>query len=320
MDEFNELIGLNKYFETALAMIPNYDLPNTDNLNHRKRAYDSQTLKKGGPNAKKSKVNPHLLKAMDKFKQSTDSNEDENSEFVEKKKPLINKDTNCSLNELHERLQKKLEELRQQREPKNPRKRGKRKKKDKKQHIAQGTKTTEVDLDLNPTTASERKADRSQSTDTLVTKEGKVVFSKFDFSQMVGKYSTNKSTKKNKLPSSKNYELLLLKAAREKEKVDKIKKEDPKKASAILQKSSWEKAMARAEGEKVRDDPALLKKSLKRKLAKKKKSVKEWQARTEQMEQNMRKRQEKKQRNVQKRKEHKQNRKVFKRAKKTPGF
>ena len=317
MDEIDkDLISLNNYFESALAMLSNYESMDADNIKTKKRSRDSQSNKGGGPSAKKAKVNPHLSKAMNKFKQqSLELDNDEVLQSSARKAPLINKDTNCSLSELHERLQNKLEELRRQREPKNPQKRGKRKKKDKKKHKVQEKNVTNLQSDMNQSLGSSPVKENSQTNlDTLVTKEGKVVFSKFDFSQMVGKYSTNKSTKKNKLPSSKNYELLLLKAAREKEQVEKIKKEDPKKASALVEKTSWEKAIAKAEGEKIRDDPALLKKSLKRKLAKKKKSAKEWQARTEQVEERMRKRQEKKQRNVQKRKDHKQNRKAFKRA------
>ncbi len=47
-------------------------------------------------------------------------------------------------------------------------------------------------------------------------------------------------------------------------------------ATAENAKQSWQRAMKRADGEKVFDDPKLLKKSIKREDQKKRKSGREW--------------------------------------------
>lgn len=48
------------------------------------------------------------------------------------------------------------------------------------------------------------------------------------------------------------------------------------KAVEIHEKESWSKALKKAEGEKIKDDPKLLKKTIKKKIMKKKKSEKVW--------------------------------------------
>lgn len=51
---------------------------------------------------------------------------------------------------------------------------------------------------------------------------------------------------------------------------------DPEKASALKEKDTWRKALQLAQGEKVKDDVKLLKKTIKREETFKKKSAKEW--------------------------------------------
>lgn len=46
--------------------------------------------------------------------------------------------------------------------------------------------------------------------------------------------------------------------------------------TAKAEKYNWDKALAKAQGQKIKDDPALLKKSIKRDEYKKKKSKKAW--------------------------------------------
>lgn len=51
---------------------------------------------------------------------------------------------------------------------------------------------------------------------------------------------------------------------------------DPEKANALKEKDTWRKALQLAQGEKVKDDVKLLKKTIKREETFKKKSAKEW--------------------------------------------
>ena len=80
---------------------------------------------------------------------------------------------------------------------------------------------------------------------------------------------------------------------------------DEAKRSDIEEKELWLNARKRAQGERVRDDTSLLKKTLKRKDKAKKKSGKEWNERIEGVQKGQAIRQKKREGNIQKRKEEK---------------
>lgn len=100
----------------------------------------------------------------------------------------------------------------------------------------------------------------------IFNKEGKVVFSKFDF--------TDAEKPKNDISKGKNYKKILEKVAKDKEKLEKLKESDQNKAKQQQKKMQWQSAIQKAEGIKVRDDPKMLKKSIKKQEGKKKKSQK----------------------------------------------
>ena len=102
------------------------------------------------------------------------------------------------------------------------------------------------------------------------------MFSKFDFS------TAERVGKKKKGPQTTLQ--LLDKVKKEAEKHARLAAKDSGKAEAKLTKQKWDKAMARADGEVVKDDPKLLQQALKRQEAKKKKTKKEWGARVEQQQ------------------------------------
>lgn len=66
-----------------------------------------------------------------------------------------------------------------------------------------------------------------------------------------------------------------------KEKLEKLKQEDKSKAEEMIEKEEWNKVLALATGEKVKDDPKLLKKTVKRQEKQKQKSAQEWKKRLE---------------------------------------
>lgn len=74
-------------------------------------------------------------------------------------------------------------------------------------------------------------------------------------------------------PKKKNMKAALRKAEKKQEKL----KDDPLAAK----KATWKRAMDKAEGVKVQDDPKIIRKVLKRKQAEKKKSKKQWAERVE---------------------------------------
>lgn len=80
---------------------------------------------------------------------------------------------------------------------------------------------------------------------------------------------------------------------------------DAEKRKDIEEKEAWLTARRRAEGEKIRDDEAVLKKSIKRKERGKKKSEKEWRDRKTAVEMGIKARQKKRTENLQKRRDEK---------------
>ena len=97
-----------------------------------------------------------------------------------------------------------------------------------------------------------------------------------------------------------------------------IKRMKTRKTQVILGKSdkdSWNKALLRAQGMKVKDNEKLIEKSKKKKLVLKKKSIKVWDERKKQLQERMEKRQKKRENNINKRKEQKMATKAKRRSK-----
>jgi hypothetical protein len=144
---------------------------------------------------------------------------------------------------------------------------------------------------------------------TIVNSEGKVVFSKFDFTSDVAKSQGKGGAKK------KNYKKLLEKAESRKKKMEEMKGDNSEKSKEIIETAKWKKALGKSEGVKQKDDPALLKKAIKRKELQKKKHHKEWKERVENQKKQMKERQDRRQKNIRDRIDKKK-----KKGGRTPGF
>lgn len=151
---------------------------------------------------------------------------------------------------------------------------------------------------------------------TIFNKEGKIVFSKFDFSE--------KKSKKSDGAANKNYKQILEKVQKDKKDLKDLKATgDFETAHSIESKAAWKKALLQAEGVKVKDNPELLKKSIKRKEKIKKKSEREWDDRKEKVDKRMKERQDKRQKNIKSKKQARVDNKIKKAKKKgriLPGF
>ena len=106
---------------------------------------------------------------------------------------------------------------------------------------------------------------------------------------------------------------------------EKIKKMDSEKAEMAIENEHWHHALLSARGERVKDDPALLKKTIARKNREKKKSKREWEERLKRVEQGKELRQKIREENIAKRKEEtgkkgKKGRSKKVHVKKRPGF
>ncbi|KAG0621031.1 hypothetical protein M758_4G262800 [Ceratodon purpureus] len=97
---------------------------------------------------------------------------------------------------------------------------------------------------------------------------------------------------------------------------------DPEKGHEVATKHAWSAAVSRAAGEKVLDDPKLLKKSIKREEGIRNKSAKKWQERSEMEKKDQQVKQQKRKENIQQRSTEKKERAIAKREKKLarPGF
>lgn len=151
----------------------------------------------------------------------------------------------------------------------------------------------------------------------IVNKEGQMVFSKFDFTD-----SNKKEKRKNEF-KGKDYKRLLEKVEKRNEKINKLKSKDEAAGKILQDKYKWKAAFDKAVGEKVKDNPELLKKALKRKEKIKIKTKKKWQDRENTVKKQQAAKQEKRNKNLQARKQAKKDKKIKKAIKKgriIPGF
>ncbi|KAG0234053.1 surfeit locus protein [Actinomortierella wolfii] len=127
--------------------------------------------------------------------------------------------------------------------------------------------------------------------------KGEVRFSKFEFEGM---------NKKKKGPTDAKGQLMQVE--KHKEKMAALQASNPEKANAIKEKDTWKKALQLAQGEKVKDDAKLLKKTIKREEALKKKKAKEWSERKASVKKMQDQKQKKREENIKARIEAKKNR------------
>ncbi|KAJ6837072.1 surfeit locus protein 6-like [Iris pallida] len=128
-----------------------------------------------------------------------------------------------------------------------------------------------------------------------------------------GKIKTGESKKKKKLTKAQALE----KAKR----LEELKK-DPEKGEAITKKQSWKTAASRAAGEKVHDDPKLIKESIKKEKRRQQKHAEKWKERVDSRESSRKEKQKTRSDNIKERIQQKKARRIEKREKKLmrPGF
>ncbi|KAJ3652747.1 hypothetical protein Zmor_018685 [Zophobas morio] len=246
-----------------------------------------------------------------------DDSPDEDEQTEPTKPKLFNKNEKTrakSLNELQERLhaitsRKKLT-YKDKVAKKNLKSRLKKKNKQDERNAQQKLLRAEKSLKKEPETNNLVKPAKP-----VFNSEGKMVFSKFDFSNL----GTKKEKKQEKDPKK-----ILKQLEDQKEKLEELQESgDVGKVVEIKEKTAWKNALAKAEGKKVKDDPALLKKSVHKQEQKKRASKKKWEKRQENVEKGKKERQDKRTANIEKRKKEKKNKKLKKAVKKgkiIPGF
>ena len=293
-------------------------------FHNKKGKAPKQSTKEASKKAKRLKLEPDSQKTIEQLQEE----ERAKSALVveaegggESKDALDGRTDPCSvekvrsvgLNELREKLKKRLDGLRKRRrvdeeeeggqvDPERAQKRQKRiearkKKKEKRKSMAAKQSSTEKQI-------------AQPSRPSVQDQEGRVVYSKFDFSVPMDW----------KQGPKKNYHSLLKKAEAIQEKLDRLKKEDEKKGQELEDKLKWKRAMQQAKGVKVKDDPKLLKNTLKRVEKKKSQSRKQWEERTTNEQKMKDKRQEVRQKHIRERTEQKKTNKTKGGKGRKPGF
>ncbi|GFO49056.1 surfeit locus protein 6 [Plakobranchus ocellatus] len=235
------------------------------------------------------------------------------------------------LEELREKLRKKLEDMKAakknsgaaiptQEEKRLRRKQGKLNAKLKKKGSGQSNNFHKEDKALEAAQGL-----RSPPQNKIVNQNGQPVKSKFDFS--VISFDNNHSNREEKSHTSdlhgRDYKRLLEKVEKRQEKVGQLKEKDPEAGRRLEEKFQWQSMMSKARGEKVKDDPTLLKKAAKRKEKIKEKKGKKWEARKIATQDMQHKKQEKRQANIDKRRDaskEKKRKKMIKKGRIIPGF
>lgn len=197
----------------------------------------------------------------------------------------------CSPDNLREKLQQRLEELRKQRKADEHGKKVRQAKEWKEAALHQGRKKVSdhqkqarQKLPKTLIKGNDAKSDTERNHQGKK-KEGQVAefaFSKLNFGE------SGQERKKQKVSKQE-----MLQRAEEQGKAILTKEEEKKKA--------WKAALARAHGEKVLDDPKLLRKSLKKEAKLKDKKAKIWADRQEQVQEKQSSKQQKRKANLQSR-------------------
>jgi len=257
-----------------------------------------------------------LMKIIHFPKRDDDDDDDGVVLDKSKKMSLAKKGGAQNVQELRQRLQAKLESL------KGPKGEGKKKKKklskeEKKAKLKEEKKLEAKLAKMNSAKAASSVSNGLPKAKPVYNSDGKMVFSKFDFTSSNGHVDSNPA-KKKKDPKS-----TLQSIQKQKEKIKKLaEKGETEVVKNIEESSAWSKALDKTEGVKVKDDVGLLKKSIKKQEQKKKSSAKKWEVRKEDEQKKKDARQTKRTENIQKRKSDNKATKMKKLSKKgrIPGF
>merc|ERR1712098_573654 len=230
----------------------------------------------------------HIPRHKTNDEEILDACDDDEETLEEKQKRVRPGDTSRANNreELQQRLQAKLEELRGQKSDGQNSKKAEKKLKKKLAKIEKKKKESE-ELKQKLMTVGRnagKKGNLMKAAESLgavpkkpgvKTSKG-VVFSKFDFKDEI---KSSKDPKKNLDPQA-----ALNKLKKNKEKIkmweDKGRSD---KASKIENNIAWDNALKKAQGEKVKDDVTLLKKSIKKQKQIKSSSKKKWEKRADEV-------------------------------------
>ncbi|CAF3553832.1 unnamed protein product [Rotaria sordida] len=154
------------------------------------------------------------------------------------------------------------------------------------------------------------KTTSSSSNDTHNSKSStipnQITFGRFEFNTE-DSIDTKSKKKKSKKFQSKQKQLIntLKQVESEQNELNRLQEENPEQGKELLRSKHWKTALAKAKGEKIRDNIQLLRKTIKKQNKRREQSAKKWQQNKSETEKRVKERQEKRKDNLQKRKDDK---------------
>ncbi|KAK7095175.1 surfeit locus protein 6 homolog [Littorina saxatilis] len=323
----------NVYFKQLLDLVPAqiYFNEEAKGIIRNKGEDASETKTSNGRPAKKMRVDPINKQTVSNLQTTLNAMEEKikgKKESKQKKKKKAGKEKTAptvNIQEMQEKLRARIAQLQakraqglsgaeQQEQKRLERKQRRMNANKKNKNKNKGSKASQ---DSIPTPNADSPVVAKRPNKPIVNKEGKMVFSKFDFTQ------SGEKEKHTGTLVGKDYKRLLAKLEQRDAKVAKVKESDPDAAAKLEQKHVWQDVLSKAKGEKVKDDPVLLKRALKRKEKMKTHRVKKWDDRKQIVEKHKNQRQDKREKNLQKRKDDKKakhRKKLIKKGRILPGF
>lgn len=242
------------------------------------------------------------------------------SSKAKKKKDKEVQRREARLEELREKLRKKLEELQARKNA------GKSVTPQEQKRLKRQEKKVNSKLKNKNSTHKEEKQKmqvaeglKSPPQNKILNDNGEPVKTKFDFSI----FATGNDKSRSSDLRGRDYQRLLEKVEKRKERVDTLKSKDLDAGEKLAEKMQWQNVIHKAKGEKVKDDPLLLKKAMKRKEKMKEKRKKKWEDRGKTVDDLKQKKQDKRKSNINKRKSDKKEKvrkRMIKKGRIIPGF
>lgn len=297
------LIEFSARFSSTLEVIPPHyyvfkeeEFIQSSKYFHKKKK--RKMTKEMSNKAKKIRLNPKQPKGVEELKREAEEEKEEEQEDDMKMVPdslklNLERIESVTLSELRERLNKKITECRTKRKGPSTTdpdgtNRKEHKVKEKKKKKKNDTKHSKKD-----------KTSVSQESSTTMEKDHKdescpVLFNKFNLTDP----EEGRAGKKRKKDSLKQ---LLVKAEEREKKLHDVMEEDIDKGQELKKKMKWDQALKKAQGIRVKNDPQMLKKSLKKEVKRKAVSRKNWEERLEKQQQHQEKIQTQRQRHIKER-------------------
>jgi hypothetical protein len=246
---------------------------------------------------KRDRLDPSNVKSVQELKEEAEEFNDEESMEIEEEKSEINhlklkleKIESVPLSELRQRLRDKIAECRGKRKTSSE---------NELENDSKHKKTKKKKVDGKSKTIAQIETKKGEATNVSYNATGDnrvVLYNKLDFGTGEGQ-----GYKRKKKKGSNNLKQLLLKAEESQKKIKEITERDTEKGEELAEKMKWRQTLDKAKGIQNKDNPILLKKSIKKQEKRKKQSLKKWTERKENQDHMKNKKQDKRHKNIQER-------------------